>query len=95
MNNNLLKSDNYYVFTFSSTSHALKAERVLKALKAEFLVIPTLREISTSCGLSVKISPEKASQYYDDLIKNKVDIDGIYQVEKQGREKQISKIEMQ
>ena len=94
MPSNLFYSDSYCVFTFAATSHALKAEKVLKNLEADFLVIPTLREISTSCGLSVKLSPDNLDRYFSDLINNRVVVEGIYQVEKEGKKNRVKKLEL-
>jgi len=94
MPSNLFYSDSYCVFTFAATAHALKAEKVLKNLEADFLVIPTLREISTSCGLSVKLSPDNLDRYFSDLINNRVVVEGIYQVEKEGKKNRVKKLEL-
>ncbi len=94
MVSDLFYSDNYCVFTFAATAHALKAEKVLKNQKADFLVIPTLREISTSCGLSVKLSPDNLDLYFTDLINNRVAVEGIYQVAKEGKKNRIKKLEL-
>ncbi len=94
MVSDLFCSDSYCVFTFAATAHALKAEKVLKNQKAEFLVIPTLREISTSCGLSVKLSPDNLDRYFTDLVNNRVVVEGIYQVEKEGKKNRIKKLEL-
>lgn len=94
MVSDLFYSDSYCVFTFAATAHALKAEKVLKNQKADFLVIPTLREISTSCGLSVKLSPDNLDRYFTDLINNRVAVEGIYQVEKEGKKNRIKKLEL-
>ncbi|MGI5880375.1 MAG: DUF3343 domain-containing protein [Syntrophomonadaceae bacterium] len=91
MNNSLIKTNNYIVFTFISTSHALKAEQLLKEINAEFIIMPTLREISSSCGLSVKLASENHSNYYQYLIDHNVDIDGAYNVEKQSKKNLITK----
>lgn len=94
MASELLYSDSYCVLTFAATSHALKAEKVLKKLEADFLIIPTLREISTSCGLSVKLSPANLDRYFADLINNRVAVEGIYQVKKEGKKNWIKKLEL-
>ncbi|MDD3853993.1 MAG: DUF3343 domain-containing protein [Syntrophomonadaceae bacterium] len=94
MDNSLIKTNNYTVFTFTSTSNALKAERLLMDIKAEFILMPTLREISSSCGLSVKMAPENQSVYYQYLIDHNIDIDGTYIVEKQGKKNLITKARM-
>lgn len=50
---------NYIVITFASTHSAMKAERILADLKP--IMMPTLRQISTSCGMSLKIE----KKYYE------------------------------
>lgn len=82
MSKSLFKIDEYYVFTFVSTSHAIKAESVFKKLNAEFLMMPTLREISSSCGYSIKIHPRNLDEYYEILINNNVAVEGIYNITK-------------
>ncbi len=94
MNKQLISSKNYCLFTFASTSQALKAEKVLKNSEAEFLVMPTLREISTSCGLAVKIAPEHLEDYYNLLLKDKVIIDGVFEVEKEGNKNHINRMDL-
>lgn len=88
----LFKLTDYYLFTFKTTSYALKAEKVLKKANSEFVVIPTLREISTSCGLSIKVSLEKCDETNQLLIANQVPIDSIYKVEKQGRKNVVEEL---
>lgn len=89
---NLLKLTDYCLFTFQATSHALKAERVLKSADLEFTVIPTLREISTSCGLSIKVRPDNYVETSQILAVNKVPIDGLYKVEKKGPKNSIEEL---
>lgn len=47
----------YYLFTFESTHSAIKAQKLLSGLNA--VTMPTLREISASCGISLKVLPEQ------------------------------------
>ncbi len=44
----------YYLITFSNTHSAIAAQKFLKE-KLDYTVMPTLREISNSCGISLKI----------------------------------------
>jgi hypothetical protein len=88
----IIRADNYCVFTFASTSYALKAEKTLKAVNAEFVLAPTLREISTSCGLSVKFRPENYDYYRQVLDDNRVSIEGAYKICRIGDKNQITKI---
>lgn len=45
----------YYLITFSNTHTAIAVQKFLKD-KLPFFVMPTLREISSSCGISLKIT---------------------------------------
>jgi len=52
-----MNKESFCVVVFESTHDAIKTEKSLKAeLKVE--LIPTPREISASCGLSVKFNPD-------------------------------------
>lgn len=46
----------YYLITFANTNTAMAAQQNLKG-KLDFHIMPTLREISGSCGISIKIQP--------------------------------------
>jgi len=53
--------ESFCVVVFESTHDAIKTDRAIKAeLKVE--LIPTPREISASCGLSVKFDPSHIDQ---------------------------------
>lgn len=81
MEKSLFKIKDYGIFTFVSTSHALKAERVLKNASADFLMIPTPRQISTSCGLAVKVAEPDLVTVQELLEANQVKVDGAYKVQ--------------
>ena len=49
--------EEYYLYTFESTHAAIATEKILKP--AEAIVMPVPRFISSSCGISVRISPNK------------------------------------
>jgi len=52
-----MNKESFCVVVFESTHDAIKTEKAVKAeIKVE--LIPTPREISASCGLSVKFPPE-------------------------------------
>jgi len=71
----------YGVLAFKSTSQALKAERVLKEAAADFLIIPTPRQISASCGLAIKVAPKDLETTRAALLARKVEIEGIYSID--------------
>lgn len=59
-------NDGSYILAFDSTNYAIAAEKHLIA-KFNITVIPTPREITTNCGLSIKIND-------DDLLKIKDEV---------------------
>ena len=80
MASTLIKLKDYSIFTFVSTSQALKAERVLKEAAADFLIMPTPREISTSCGLAVKVAPSDQISCYKILMSQEVQVEAVYMI---------------
>ncbi|MEA1962341.1 MAG: DUF3343 domain-containing protein [Bacillota bacterium] len=80
MGNGLVKAAEYGCLTFINTSNAFKAEKVLKETGTEFVMMPTPREISTSCGLAVKVFPEAVDAVRQILEQNRVSVEGIYQI---------------
>ena len=52
--------DEYYLLTFESTHAAISTEKLLKP--AEVTIMPVPRFISASCGISVRIRPDKRGE---------------------------------
>ena len=50
----------YYLLTYESTHAAIQTEKLLKP--AEVRIMPVPRFISASCGISVRIQPERREQ---------------------------------
>ena len=48
--------NDYLVFIFPSVSHALKAEKLLKAAGVAHKLIPVPRHISSDCGVCLRIT---------------------------------------
>jgi SH3-like domain-containing protein len=55
--------DEYYLLTFESTHAAISTEKMLKP--AEVTIMPVPRFISASCGISVRIRPDRKAQVED------------------------------
>jgi len=45
-----------FVIIFHSIHRVMKAEKLLKAAKAEILLIPVPRQLSSDCGLAIRIT---------------------------------------
>ncbi len=53
----------YYLITFSNTHAAIAAQKHLEG-KLAFSTMPTLREISNSCGISLKIVSDSSQPIF-------------------------------
>lgn len=49
--------DEYYLYTFESTHGAIATEKILKPVGCTVMPVP--RHISTSCGIAVRVEPDK------------------------------------
>lgn len=87
----LFRANEFMVIAFASTHHALEAESLLQD-KLEFIIIPTPREISASCGLSLKIYPRDLSVAQELLDDSKVTDYSIYQVVNDQQKKTVTKV---
>lgn len=47
-----------YVAIFHSIHRVLKAEKILKHHRVDFLLIPVPRQLTSDCGLALRFSPE-------------------------------------
>ena len=52
-----MRNNHYYTIVFKSTHYAIAAEKYLSE-SLSVTVMPTLRKISASCGMSIRIEPE-------------------------------------
>lgn len=77
-----MKEETYYVIAFNSTHHAIKGEKLLQEKEFIIKTIPTPREITASCGLSIRFSPNLYEEIKDIIDDNKLDIKGIYELKR-------------
>lgn len=56
-----MRSNRYYMVSFSSTHHAMRAEQFLKA-RVSVCTMPTLRAVTNSCGISLRVEEDEAFQ---------------------------------
>jgi hypothetical protein len=89
---NLIGISDYGIITFGNTSAALKAEKILKKEEREFMLIPTPREISASCGLALKFRPMYLQEYYQILNAENVHFEKVYLIQEQNRKKIINTV---
>ena len=85
----LLHLDDYCVVTFPTTSQALKGEKAMKEREFMFVMMPTPREVSTSCGLAMKLIPGDVEECCETLKSFGVEIAGVFRITKQGSIKRV------
>ena len=73
-----MKKEVYGLITFKSTNYALQAEQVFKEEKLIFKTIPTPRDVSTSCGLSLLFLEDQIDEAKDLIEEGKITIVGMY-----------------
>ncbi|MGE5380082.1 MAG: DUF3343 domain-containing protein [Methylocystaceae bacterium] len=95
MGRSIFNSKVFGVITFDTTSQALRAEKLLQTADQDFVMIPTPREITASCGLAVKIYPEDMVQVQADLRNEGVIISGVYQIDKSTGQTRLQALDAQ
>lgn len=55
-----MRNKSYYLFTFHSTHTAMEAQKIL--IDCNPIIMPTLRKIAATCGISIRIEEDKISQ---------------------------------
>lgn len=81
----------FYVIVFDSTHHAIQTEKRLKE-KFHIATIPTPREITASCGLSIKFSANEFQTMMEELNRDAEEKFKVFKIEKQGTTKRIEKV---
>lgn len=81
-----MTQDPYCLIVFDSTHAAIAAERLIKALNPA--VMPTLRAITASCGMSLRLKPEQTEKAQALLEESSIDsaLYRFYRVEQENGE---------
>ncbi|MTI65017.1 MAG: DUF3343 domain-containing protein [Firmicutes bacterium] len=87
-----MKKETYGVITFKSTNHAIKGEKALKNINIKIKTIPTPREITSSCGLSIKFNLDDLLKVKEVIKENELAIKGIYKTIRNGFNKNTIEI---
>lgn len=60
----------FHIFTFNSTHHVLKAEKLLQGRGIRHEIIPTPKNISSDCGMSIRVNPDFSDQRDVEIVLN-------------------------
>lgn len=66
----------FYVISFDSTHHAIKAEKLFKEANLNIKMMPTPREITASCGLSIRFEEVDLEQVQEIIKKEELAVRG-------------------
>ena len=72
--------DEYSVVLFRSSSHALRAEKVLRGAGISNKMIPTPRQLSSDCGMSLRFDRADEEQVARVLSEHEVPINGFHAI---------------
>ena len=87
--------EGYWLFAFDSPHAAISAQRLLSSCGA--VVMPTLRSITASCGMSLRLRDEMIDQAKEILKASSIDpaLYRLYRVEQEGKEARCELTEME
>ncbi len=69
-----------FLVTFQSTSHAIRFEKAMRESGYEPFSIPVPREISTSCGIAVRLTGKDANFIKDIVTDSGLQFDKLYEI---------------
>lgn len=84
--------EEYGLLTFKSTQFALQGEKVFKKEAIDFKTIPTPRDVSHSCGLSLLFAIDDLEDVKKLIKEEKIKIDELYRYFKEKHRGRAEKI---
>jgi len=85
--------EGYWLFAFDSPHAAIAAQRLLSSCGA--VVMPTLRSITASCGMSLRLKNETIEEAKQIMRASSIDsaLYRLYRVEQEGKETRCTLVE--
>lgn len=82
-----------YIVAFNSTHHAIRTDKLLNENNIKVTTLPTPREISSSCGISVRFLKDDIDKIEDIIKSNEILYNGIFKIERlEGGRKEVTKL---
>lgn len=69
-----------YIVSFNSTHHAIRLDKLLGEASVRATTLPTPREITASCGISIGFLYEDIEKVKNTLVENNIEYKGIYKI---------------
>lgn len=88
-----MKKEEYGIITFESTHHAMAAESALKDARIYTKTIPTPRDITLSCGLSIMTTPDNIDMLLNMKAAGSLKYKALYRLVIEGGNRNLEMIE--
>ncbi len=85
--------EKFYVVSFDSTHHAIRAEKLFKEHNLTVRMMPTPREITASCGLSIRFEEPDLKEVEDIINDEELDVKGKYEMNREDGVRTAQKID--
>ena len=83
-----------YIVSFNSTHHAIRLDKTLQESGIRATTLPTPREITASCGISIRFLYNDIDKVKKTLNENSIEYKGIYKIKKlENGTKQVESID--
>ena len=82
-----------YIVSFNSTHHAIRLDKLLTEASVRATTLPTPREITASCGISIRFLYDDIDKVKNTLIENSVEYKGIYKITDEDIQKMVENID--
>lgn len=83
-----------YIVSFNSTHHAIRTDKILSENKVTSTTLPTPREITASCGISIRFLYNDMERVVEILRDNKIEYKGIFHIKRlENGKKEVRKID--
>lgn len=83
-----------YIVSFNSTQYAMRADKLIRENNITSTTLPTPREITASCGISIRFLNEDLDKVNSILKDNNVEFKGIYHIKRlENGQKEVNKID--
>lgn len=71
-----------YIVSFNSTHQAIRTDKLFEELNIKATTLPTPREITASCGISIRFLSEDLDKINKILQENSIEYKGIFHIVK-------------
>ena len=83
-----------YIVSFNSTQYAMRADKLIRENNITSTTLPTPREITASCGISIRFLNDDLDKVSSILKDNSVEFKGIYHIKRlENGQKEVNKID--